>query len=58
MPSFAFPSNYSILKTKSGLELQPWAQYLEQNRESRKTREEKKSLISTFACFLTTMAKV
>ena len=32
------------------IHLQSWAIYLEQNRESSKTGQEKKSFISTFAC--------
>ena len=38
--------------------LQSSAKYLEQNRETEKAGQEKKSLISTFVCFVTVIDKV
>ena len=38
--------------------LQSWAKYLKKIEKSSKTGKEKKSLISTFACFLTAIAKL
>ena len=46
------------LHSSSGTTYKSYAKYLEQIEKSSKTGQDKKSLMSTFACFLTATAKL
>ena len=41
----------SFFLAEKEIYLQSWAKYLDQSRESSRTGQDKKSLISTFTCF-------
>ena len=53
-----FKGELAELKPKLCLPRESWTKYSEQNREISKIAQGKKSLTSTYACFLTAIAKV